>query len=153
MQVSVSRTDRRSELFAPPVRKDVVERSMRQSGGIMEHSGRRWIRGGMAALGFALAAGCVDSGLPDRNLPLEEAEHRPFRYQVYDVRPEAEAIVHHDDSDWAVAGAAERIPASALVPAGAGGSQALFSLASDAAPFDRLYMESEGGWIPLARIH
>ena len=118
----------------------------------MERNGRRRFSGFVAGLILVAVSGCVDSGLPDRNLPLDEAESRQFRYNVYDSRAEAETIFQHEDADWAVAGTAERIPASHLVSAGTAGAHALFVLATDQAPYDRLYIETERGWMPYARV-
>jgi hypothetical protein len=118
----------------------------------MERNGRRWFSGFAAGLVLVTLPGCVDSGLPDRNLALEEAENRQFRYAVYDTRAEAETIFRHEDADWAVAGTAERIPAAYLVAVGTAGTHGLFVLATDPPPYDRLYVETERGWMPYARV-
>lgn len=118
----------------------------------MEGSGRRWASLVVTSVTALTLVGCVDSGLPDRNLPLEEAEHREFRYEVYQPRTAAESLLHHEDSDWAVAGGPEHIPASQLVSAGMAGVQEVFALATDAAPIDRLYLETVRGWIPFVKV-
>ncbi len=102
----------------------------------------------VAAAIVLTAAGCRDSGLPDRNLPLEEAEQRALHYSLYEAAP-AGAIVH-DGAEWVVAGLPMKISAGLLVPIDVEGGEA-FALATDAAPHDRLYVRSGEGWIPLAR--
>ncbi len=101
----------------------------------------------VAAL-VVVAAGCRDSGLPDRNLPLEEAEQRALLYPVYE--PAAATALQYDGSDWVVAGRPLQIPASLLVPVSAEGGEA-WALATDAPPRDRLYVRAADGWTPLAR--
>ncbi|MGH7502256.1 MAG: hypothetical protein ACREL7_10920 [Longimicrobiales bacterium] len=118
----------------------------------MESNGGRQIVGIAAAAIIFVATGCRDSGLPDRNLPLAEAEHRRFGYELYEPSDAAESALQHEDSEWVVAGPPMNIPASRLVPAGTAGGRAVFTLANDPAPFDRLYVEGDRGWTPYARL-
>jgi hypothetical protein len=119
----------------------------------MGRSGSQWILGVTATLAAFATAGCRDSGLPDRNLPLADAETRRFSYEVYQPRDEAETVFRHDQADWVVAGEPQRIPASHLVSAGSAEGRALFALVTDAAPYDRLYVETAGAWTPFARVN
>jgi hypothetical protein len=81
------------------------------------------------------------------------AETRRFSYEVYQPRDEAETVFRHDQADWVVAGEPQRIPASHLVSAGSAEGRALFALVTDAAPYDRLYVETAGAWTPFARVN
>jgi hypothetical protein len=109
------------------------------------------VRGGSAGRVGAgalvlLAIGCVDSGLPGKNLPLEEARTRPFRYEVYEAR--AVEPVRIEDREWVAAGAPMQIPPRLLTPVTPDGN--VFALTTDASPRSRLYLRSETGYIPLA---
>jgi hypothetical protein len=101
-----------------------------------------------AAIAVLAAAGCKDSGLPDRNLPLEEARHRQWSYPLYDmvVAPGLPLLVNVDETMWALQAApafyslgAPSVPEHMLRAATAGGPVALRALSWDDAPFDRLY--------------
>jgi hypothetical protein len=101
-----------------------------------------------ALLAGLIAAGCVDSGLPGENLPLEEARMKAPVYQTYDAEHRA-GPVHYDGLDWLAAGPPQPISTSLLtaVPdAGAG----VFVLANRSAPHARLYLRTENGFVPLA---
>jgi hypothetical protein len=108
-------------------------------------------------LPVAVLFGCEDVGLPGRNTPEEEHANRVWRYDVYDegVKPAgtAEAMVHFPAPAGTQAGAQAgemgrhylpagetmRIPQRLLRPvAGMGGTQ-LYALATDNAPYDRLF--------------
>jgi len=102
-----------------------------------------WV--GAAALAV-VAGGCVDSGLPGKNLPLEEARTRAFRYDVYEARPSE--TIRVADREWVTAGAPMDIPQRLLTPVTADGN--VFALSTDASPRTRLYRRSNGGYIPLA---
>ena len=102
-----------------------------------------WV--GAAVLAIA-AGGCVDSGLPGKNLPLEEARTRPFRYSVYEARPSSPVRVA--DREWVAAGAPIAIPLRLLTPVTPDGN--VYALSTDAEPWTRLYRRSESGFIPLA---
>jgi hypothetical protein len=110
-------------------------------------------RGTIGCLGAAVAmvamlGGCRDSGLPDRNLPLEEARTRPFRYSVYE--PASVPPVRVADRDWIAAGLPMSIPQRLLTPVTPDGN--VFALASDASPWTRLYRRSAAGYTPLAPL-
>jgi hypothetical protein len=102
------------------------------------------------ALLAALAAGCVDSGLPGMNLPLEEARTMAPVYPTYDAERRA-GPVHYDDLDWLVAGPAERIADALLTPVPTAGPT-VFALVTDAGHHTRLYVRTEAGMVPLAPV-
>lgn len=108
---------------------------------------------GRASIGWIIAvaavAGCVDSGLPGKNLPREEARTRAFRYAVYDATLNVPAV-KLEDREWVVAGPANHIPESMLTRVGVDGEREVFALSADVAPFDRIYVRSNGGFVPLA---
>lgn len=111
------------------------------------------LKRGAALLAVLAAVGCKDSGLPDRNLPLEEARHRVWSYPLYDVvvAPGLPLLVNVDETVWAL----QARPAfysleSAIVPetmtnTATAGRAALQALTWDEAPFDRLYASTEAG--------
>lgn len=100
--------------------------------------------------GLVAAAGCVDSGLPGKNLPLEEARMKPPVYQTYQSGPVA-GPVHYADRDWMVAGAPLSIADELLTPV-AGAGENVFALASDAEPISRLWVRTDKGLVPLAPV-
>jgi hypothetical protein len=95
--------------------------------------------------------GCVDSGLPGKNLPLEEARVKPFRYSVYDATgnlPAAEV----NGQTWRAVGPPEPVAAALLVPVVATGAHDVFALATDRLPYDRLYVRTGTMYSPYARV-
>ena len=102
----------------------------------------------VAAVAALAAAGCRDSGLPDRNLPLDQAEQRALPYSLHEPAPAGG--IRYDGAEWVVAGRPMQISASLLVPVEVEGGEA-WALATDAPPRDRLYVKSGDAWTPLAR--
>jgi hypothetical protein len=105
---------------------------------------------GTTAILLALTA-CRDSGLPGKNLPLDEARTKPFRYSVYDANADLPAA-QVDGRTWRAAGPAESIPAGLLVPVEAGGGREMFALATDSPPRARLYMKTGDLYTPFAAV-
>jgi len=103
-----------------------------------------------ALLAGLIAAGCVDSGLPGKNMPLEEARVKPPVYQTYDSG-HAMAPIHFGDHDWMVAGAPLSIADGLLTPIEGAGDN-LFALATDTEPYSRLYVRTDHGLLPLAPV-
>jgi hypothetical protein len=110
----------------------------------------------LAAMTLALGA-CRDSGLPDRNLPISEAENRPFRYAVYDAAAPAvaaQSVIQADSARWMIAGGAEPIRAALMTPVAAEGGAQVFAPAWERAPYDRLWIQvGDGMYKPLQRLH
>jgi hypothetical protein len=125
---------------------------------------------------IAALGGCRDSGLPDRNLPFEEAAHRPPDALVQAVHPETRA--GHDPAagampqDEAHAGASMAarpitvgeqtfvasgqplaVGAGSLRAVGGSGSMSFSAAIGDDPPYDRLYLAHPGGtyltYLPL----
>ena len=107
-----------------------------------------------AVLGMAGAltlTACVDSGLPGKNLPREEAMRVPPPYPLYERasanQPLAAGIGVAGRAWLGVAGAAapygltarRELPASMLASVGQVAGASIYSLAWDEPPFDRLY--------------
>lgn len=112
--------------------------------------------GGMAAALTAAAlsvvlAGCKDSGLPGKNLPLDQARTKPFRYSTYDAQADPPPA-RVDGRTWRAAGPAEPIPAGLLVPVDAGAGVPMFSLTTDPAPHSRLYLKTGDLYTPYAMV-
>jgi hypothetical protein len=104
----------------------------------------------LAILAGLVAGGCVDSGLPGENLPLEDARTRPLVYDLYDEGQHV-GPVHYDDRDWLVAGPAIMIGDALLSPVPAAGAD-VFALASDTGDHARLYIRTVAGMVPLAPV-
>jgi len=124
-------------------------------------------------------AGCKDSGLPDRNLPFDEAAHRPPDALVQAVHPETRAGADasaaggmpQDDAHAGAASMATRpiaigeqtfvasghpssMDAGALSQVGNVGGMGFFAATGDEAPYDRLYMaHGEAGYITYMPVH
>ena len=125
-------------------------------------------RSTLAAASAALfaIAGCKDSGLPDRNLPHEEAAHRPPAALVQAVFPETnprnrEMAAHAAMAQpisvaggtFMASGGVGSAPSSLLRQVGSGAGGAFFAAAWDEPPYDRLYLAHPGGlyvsYLPL----
>jgi hypothetical protein len=116
-------------------------------------------RGGAGRLGAVVLAtviviaGCRDNGLPDRNLPLEEARHRTYGYPAYENltdHPQVAVAGRH----WMPGLPVERIPDRMLVPVGGDGTTQLYALRGAEAPYSRLYARAGAGeWRPFLRLN
>jgi hypothetical protein len=135
------------------------QRRVNRLGGMMSGCARRGRGGWLVLLPLAVLIGCEDVGLPGRNTPEEEAARREWRYDVYDegVTPAgtAEAMIHDAAAPAPQTGAAQqpmemgrhyvpttetmRIPQHLLRPVTGMGGTPLFALATDRAPYHRLF--------------
>ena len=125
----------------------------------------------IATAAIAALAGCKDSGLPDRNLPFDEAAHRPPDALVQAVHPETRAGGMPDDpthagatgampndaahgamsmatrpitvgeQTFAASGQPVDMGAAALRQVGGMGGMSFFAAQGDDAPYDQLYMQ------------
>ena len=112
-----------------------------------------WFRTGLRAalgLGILSATACKDSGLPGKNLPVAEAESKPMEYALYDGSLNV-AAVRFGDHDWLAAGPTEQIQEQLLTRVGEDGGRDVFALLTDRAPYTRLYVRDDHGFVPLAR--
>ena len=118
---------------------------MRRSGDLV----RALVVSAVCVLGLS---GCKDNGLPDKNLPLEEARHRTFRYLAY--QPNAANVpVAVAGQQWIGGLPVESIPDRLLVPVGIVEGTALYALRGRSAPYARLYSPvGEGRWRPFVRL-
>jgi hypothetical protein len=110
----------------------------------------------LAAITLAAAigvAGCKDSGLPDRNLPVEEARQREYGYPAY--QPAADpAPVAAAGRLWIRSLPVETIPSHLLEPLAATQTVQLYALRGTSAPYSRLYAPAgDGRWIPYLRLN
>jgi hypothetical protein len=97
---------------------------------------------------------CKDSGLPDRNLPLEEARNRVFPFPAYEPlasNPPVAAGGRH----WVRSAAAETIPANRLEPVASAGGTQLYAVRGSRAPYSRLYAPAgqQNRWYPFLPIN
>jgi hypothetical protein len=127
--------------------------TVRQSEDVM-----RAVRGNarLAMLAVACAAtlaGCKDSGLPDRVVPLQEARHRQYGYAVY--QPLANnAPVAAAGRHWARSAAVEEIPAGVLIPVASADGTQLYAVRGAQAPYSRLYAPvGPNRWAPYPRLN
>jgi hypothetical protein len=106
----------------------------------------------LVLLGVALTA-CKDSGLPDRNVPLQEARHRQYSYPTY--QPLANnAPVAAAGRHWVRSAAVEEIPAGVLVPVASVDGTQLYAVRGAQAPYSRLYAPvGTNRWAPYLRLN
>lgn len=118
-------------------------------------------------------AGCKDSGLPDRNLPFDEAAHRPPDALVQAVHPEtrpgagmpddpahagvsmATRPVTIGEQTFAASGRPVDVGTGSLRQVGGMGGMSFFAAMGDDAPYDQLYMQhgEDGGYIVYTPMH
>jgi hypothetical protein len=118
----------------------------------------RGVRGGarLGMLALVTVIGlpaCRDSGLPDRNLPLQEARHRQYSYPAY--QPLANNVpVAAAGRHWIRSAAVEQIPANKLVPVATVDGMQLYAVRGTAAPYSRLYAPvGQDRWAPYLRLN
>ena len=114
-------------------------------------------------------AACKDSGLPDRNLPFDEAAHRAPDALVQAVHPETRPDAGTDahggmstatrpiaigEQTFVAAGQPSNMDAAALTRVGGVGGMSFFAATGDDAPYDRLYMaHGDQGYITYMPLH
>jgi hypothetical protein len=111
---------------------------------------------GWGMLALVLATGvtaCKDSGLPDRNLPFEEARNRQYGYPVYQPLagnvPVAAAGRH-----WLRSAEVMTIPGGIMEPVAAAEGTQLYTVRGTRAPYDRLYAPlGQDRWAPYLRLN
>lgn len=116
----------------------------------------RWLRraGGMLAVFAVVGVGaCKDSGLPDRNLPIDEARNREFRFTAY--QPTADnATIAFAGRHWMRTLPVETIAPNVLMPVGSADGVQFHAVRGSRAPYSRLYAPvGEGRWAPYVRLN
>lgn len=111
---------------------------------------RTWV---LVAAGAMSLAACRDNGLPDRNLPLQDARHRTYGYPTYE--PVAgNAPVDVGGRHWMASLPVQTIPARLLVPVGGSDVVPLYALRGEQAPYSTLYAQmGPDRWRPYLRIN
>jgi hypothetical protein len=114
----------------------------------------RGVRSAVAlAAGLLVAGGCHEGGLPDRNLPLQEARHREYGYPVYQPvadNPQVAAAGRH----WMRTVPVETIPARLLSPVATADGVSLYAVQGHRAPYSRLYAQvGEDRWVPYVPVN
>lgn len=107
------------------------------SGGDARRAGTRRL---LTLLTAGLLAGCVDSGLPDRNLPRAQAERRVFEYPAYQMAAPRPEVLELAGRRWLPSFSIETIQPALLRPVAETAGTRLYALAWDSEPFDRLYL-------------
>jgi hypothetical protein len=107
---------------------------------------------GIAACALVLGA-CHEGGLPDRNLPLQEARHREYGYPVYQPvanNPQIALAGRH----WMRSLPVETIPQRMMEAAGTTEGVSLYAVRGQRAPYSRLY-EQVGAdrWVPYLPVN
>jgi hypothetical protein len=111
------------------------------------------VRGAALLLAVVTLAGCRDSGLPDRNLPVEEARTREFGYSVYQAAPEARPVAAAG-RHWIRSAPEERIRPQLMTPVAADGDVQLYAPRHARPPYDRLYSPAGADlWTPWLRLN
>jgi hypothetical protein len=111
---------------------------------------RQWLV--VMACAAALSA-CRDNGLPDRNLPLEDAQNREYGYSVYQPVTDTPALAM-GGRHWVASQAVETIPAHILVPVGTAEGTQLFARRGEEAPYSRLWAQlAQDRWTPYLRLN
>jgi hypothetical protein len=111
---------------------------------------RIWL---LALVCAAAMSACRDNGLPDRNLPLEEARAREFRYPAYQAS-ENNAPVAMGGRHWIRSLPVETVPARMLVQIGNAEGTPLYALRGQQAPYSRLYSPvSQDRWMTYLRLN
>jgi hypothetical protein len=113
----------------------------------------RGVRALVAAVAVLSLGACRDSGLPDRNLPLQEARHREFRYPAY--QPTAgNTPVALAGRQWMRQLPLETIAQDMMVPVGDADGTMLYAVRGARAPYSRLYAPvGEDRWAPYLRLN
>jgi hypothetical protein len=107
---------------------------------------------GVAALVVLGLGACRDSGLPDRNLPLDEARFREFRYPAYQPLAQS-APVAAAGRVWIGAASVETVPQRLLTPVATVEGVVLYGLRNQVNP-GRLYAPvGEDRWQPYLRLY
>jgi hypothetical protein len=108
-------------------------------------------RAALVTMALVGLSACKDSGLPDRNLPIQEARQREYGYPVYERAPDATAVAAAG-RNWIRSAAVESIPAGLLVPV-EGADVQLYAVRGATAPYDRLYAPAGPDlWAPYLRL-
>jgi len=110
-----------------------------------------------AIIAVLATVACRDSGLPNRNTPVEEAAQREPPYPLYESAGSAQAgalgLYTIGERRYLPSAAAERIPPLLLRPLGVAGGQQIVALVWDTEPYDRLYLSApDGRYHPLTRV-
>lgn len=117
------------------------------------------MRSGMAArlltalLCVVGLSACRDNGLPDRNLPLDEARNREYGYPVYERATNA-APIAFGGRHWIRTMPVEEVPSRLLVQVGNAEGTLLFARRGEDAPHSRLYSPAGNNrWIAYVRLN
>lgn len=115
-------------------------------------SGFAWLATVVVVGAFGLTA-CRDSGLPDRNLPLDQARHREYGYPAYE--PAANTVpVAVAGRHWIRSLPVETIPARLLVSVSDADGTPVYALRGARPPYSRLYTPvGVDRWAPLLRLN
>jgi len=101
-----------------------------------------------------LLAGCRDNGLPDRNLPLDEAEQRTYGYPLYQTFAQGAGEWEFAGQRWQETAPVVTIEPRLLQPVDTAAGIPVYALAWDRPPYDRLYAPAgENHWRVIERVN
>jgi hypothetical protein len=107
----------------------------------------------VALVSAAAVSACRDNGLPDRNLPLDQAQQRQFGYTVYQPSTDTPALAM-GGRHWIRSLPVETIPAHVLVPVGSADGTQLYARRGEEAPYSRLWEQvAPDRWAPYLRLN
>jgi hypothetical protein len=114
---------------------------------------RRARGAGLLLVTGALSLGCRDNGLPDRNLPLDQAQRRTFNYPAYQPYAGAVEVWELAGHRWQASARVETIQARLLRSVANANGTAVYALSWDQPPHDRLYTPvGENRWLVIERV-
>jgi hypothetical protein len=107
----------------------------------------------LAAMAAAIPVGCRDNGLPDRNLPLDQAQNRTYNYPVYQAYQGEVPVWELGGQRWQATAPIETIESRLLQAVAHAGGTPVYALAWDREPYDRLYTPvGENRWRLVERV-
>jgi hypothetical protein len=117
---------------------------------------RGWTRAPGLALVTLLGSvslGCRDNGLPDRNLPLDQAQSRTYSYPAYQAYAGQVEVWEVAGQRWQATAPIETIEPRLLQSVTNANGTPVYALAWDRAPYDRLYTPvGENRWRVIQRV-
>jgi hypothetical protein len=107
----------------------------------------------LVAVLAVLPLGCRDVGLPDRNLALDQAQHRTSSYPAYQPYAGEVEVWEVAGQRWQATAPIETNESRLLQSVANASGTPVYALAWDRAPYDRLYTPvGENRWRVIERV-
>jgi len=108
----------------------------------------------LVALSMGGLAACRDVGLPDRNLPLDQAEQRTYGYPVYQPFAGTVPVLELANQRWQATAPIVTIQSRLLQSVATADGTPVYALAWDRQPYDQLYAPvGENRWRVIERVN